>query len=104
MFRGVYEVDLHRVGATGFVSKEQVLDLTNIPDPNGVSLPAIHEGDVRIGDPFAVVCESVEALRVLSNSRLLVGCDNNLPNTGRNPTRADDNEFIVVRVPGITGR
>jgi hypothetical protein len=104
VFRSVYVVDLHRVDAAGFVSKEQVLDLTNIPDPNGVSLPAIHEGDVRIGDPFAVVCESVEALRVLSNSRLLVGCDNNLPNTGRNPNRADDNEFIVVRVPGITGR
>ena len=104
VFRGVYEIDLHRVGTDGFVSKEQVLDLTNIPDPNGVSLPEIHPGDVRIGDPFAVVCESVEALRVLSNSRLLVGCDNNLPNTGRNPNRADDNEFIVVRVPGITGR
>jgi hypothetical protein len=104
VFRGVYAVDLHRVDAAGFVSKDQVLDLTNIPDPNLVSLPAIHEGDVRLGDPFAVVCESVEALRVLSHSRLLVGCDNNLPNTGRNPGRADDNEFIVVKVPGIPGR
>ena len=104
VFRAVYVVDLHRVDAAGFVSKDQLLDLTNIPDPNGVSLPEIHPGDVRIGDPFAVVCESVEALRPLSNSRLLVGCDNNLPNTGRNPTRADDDEFIVVMVPGIPGQ
>jgi hypothetical protein len=32
---------------------------------------------------------------------LLLGCDNNLPNTGRNPNIADDNEFIVVNVPGL---
>ena len=31
----------------------------------------------------------------------MIGCDNNLPNTGRNPTLADDNEFIVVDVPGL---
>ena len=104
VFRGVYVVDLSDVDSAGYVSKQQVVDLTNIADPAGVSLPAIHAGDVRIGDPFAVVCESVEALRVLSHSRLLVGCDNNLPNTGRNPTRADDNEFIVVKVPGIPGQ
>jgi glycerophosphoryl diester phosphodiesterase len=103
VFRGVYVVDLHRVDAAEFVRKDQVLDLTNIPDPNLVSLPEIHDGDVRLGDPFAVVCESVEALRLLTNGRMLVGCDNNLPNTGRNPNRADDNEFIVVKVPGIPG-
>jgi hypothetical protein len=103
VFRGIYVLDLHRVDATGHVDKQRVLDLTNIPDPAGVSLPAIHPGDVRIGDPFAVTCESVEALRLLSHSRMLVGCDNNLPNTGRNPDRADDNELIVVKVPGIPG-
>jgi hypothetical protein len=104
VFRNVYVVDLHRVDAADYVTKRQVLDLTNIPDPAGVSLPAIHPGDVRIGDPFAVVCESVEALHLLSRARMLVGCDNNLPNTGRNPFRADDNEFIVVKVPGIPRR
>jgi hypothetical protein len=104
VFRGVYVVDLWKLDSAGDVTKVRVLDLTAIPDPNLVSLPEIHEGDVRLGDPFAVVCESVEALRVLSHSRLLVGCDNNLPNTGRNPGRADDNEFIVVKVPGIPGR
>ena len=34
----------------------------------------------------------------------MVGCDNNFPNTGRNPDRADDNEFVVVDVPGLRGR
>jgi glycerophosphoryl diester phosphodiesterase len=45
----------------------------------------------------------VEALHVLSSARVLIGCDNNLPNTGRNPGRADDNEFIVVDVPRLSG-
>ena len=37
-------------------------------------------------------------------ARLLVGCDNNFPNTGRNPGLADDNEFIVVEVSGPSDR
>jgi hypothetical protein len=37
----------------------------------------------------------------VDGSTLLVGCDNNLPNTGRNPTVADDNEFILIHVEGL---
>ncbi len=100
LFRGVYSIDLNRTDG-GTVSKRLVVDLTAIPDPDGVSLPALHEGDVGLGDPFRVTCESIEAIHVLSHSRLLLGCDNNFPNTGRNPQRADDNELIVVKVPGL---
>jgi hypothetical protein len=67
-----------------------------------VSLPAIHAGDLGLGDPFWVMCESVEAIHLDARNRLLVGCDNNLPNSGRNPARPDDNELIVVSVPGMT--
>jgi hypothetical protein len=56
---------------------------------------------VGLGNPFSVVCESVEAVHPVGDRTLLVGCDNNLPNTGRNPTRADDNEFILVHVEGL---
>ena len=85
----------------GSSSKELVVDLAQIPDPNLVSLPEIHPGDVGLGDPFRVTCESVEAIHPLGHDRLMIGCDNNLPNTGRNPNLADDNEFIVVDVPGL---
>ena len=71
------------------------------PTPHLVSLPALHEGDVGLGDPFRVTCESVEAVHVVAARRLLVGCDNNLPNSGRNPTRPDDTELILVAVPGL---
>jgi glycerophosphoryl diester phosphodiesterase len=100
-FRNVYAVDLNRTGADGAVVKTQVVALAAIPDPDLVSLPALHTGDVGLGDPFRVTCESIEAVHVISHARLLFGCDNNFPNTGRNPNLADDSEFIVVKVPGL---
>jgi glycerophosphoryl diester phosphodiesterase len=101
LFRTVYEIHLRHVDAAGFVEKTAVVDLTKIPDPKLVSLPEIHAGDLGLGDPFWVMCESVEAIHPAGNDRLVIGCDNNLPNTGRNPAFADDNEFIVVDVPGL---
>jgi glycerophosphoryl diester phosphodiesterase len=100
-YRRVYLVDRRDVDADGNLVKTELVDLTNIADPNLLSLPAIHDGDVGIGPVFKVVCESIEAIYPLSASKLLLGCDNNLPNTGRNPSVADDNEFIVVKVPGM---
>ena len=85
LFRNVYEIDLRDVDAAGFVEKEVVVDLTKIPDPNLVSLPEIHPGDLGLGDPFWVMCESVEAIHPVGDDRIMIGCDNNLPNTGRNP-------------------
>ena len=38
--RGVYVIDLRHVGADGFLEKTRVIDLTAIPDPDLVSLPA----------------------------------------------------------------
>ena len=99
--RKVYAVDLDAVGADGTATKSMVVDLAAIPDPDGVSLPAIHAGDVGLGDPFRVTCESIEALFVVNHAELLLGCDNNFPNAGRNPALADDNEFIVVKAPGL---
>jgi glycerophosphoryl diester phosphodiesterase len=99
--RGVYVIDLRDVGSDGFLEKSRIVDLTAIADPDLVSLPPIHTGDVQLGNPFGVACESIEAIHVIDAERLLLGCDNNFPNTGRNPVLADDNELIVVRVPGL---
>jgi glycerophosphoryl diester phosphodiesterase len=98
--RRVYVVDLRQVGANGFLVKQEVADLARIPDPNDVAVP-INPGDIGVGDPFRVTCESVEAIRVVAEDRVLVGCDNNFPNRSRNLVRADDNEFIVVQVPEL---
>ncbi|MGI8684251.1 MAG: esterase-like activity of phytase family protein [Acidimicrobiales bacterium] len=103
-FRSVYVVDLRYEDAEGFLEKRRAVDLTNIADPALVSLPAVHPGDIGLGGTFRVVCESIEAIHVLDGERLLLGCDNNFPNSGRNPGLADDNEFIVVKAPGLQSR
>ena len=100
-FRSAYVVDLRKTDSDGVLIKEKVLDMTAIPDPDLVSLPAIHAGDVRIGDPFAVVSQSVEIAYRLSDTRYLIACDNNFPARGRNPVLADDSEFIVVDIPAM---
>jgi glycerophosphoryl diester phosphodiesterase len=99
--RAVYVIDLRRIGSDGFLEKTRIIDLAAIPDPDLVSLPPIDSRDVLLGNPFGVACESIEAIHVIDAARLLLGCDNNFPNTGRNPVLADDTEFIVVRVPGL---
>ena len=101
IFRNVYVLDLRDVGSDGFIVKNLALDMTAIPDPDSVSLPAIHAGDIGLGNPFRVVCESVEAIYPLDGVRVMIGCDNNIPNKGRNPNLADDNEIIVVKIPGM---
>ncbi|MEP7202419.1 MAG: esterase-like activity of phytase family protein [Ilumatobacteraceae bacterium] len=93
--RPVYAVDLARSG--GVTTKTLVVELAAIPDPDLVSLPVLHIGDVGLGNPFQMTCESIEAVHVVSDSKLMFGCDNNFPNTGRNPALADDSEFILVR-------
>jgi hypothetical protein len=100
-FRELNVVDLRNVGSDGFLVSRTVVDMTAIPDPNLISLPPIHEGDVGLGDPYLVACESVEAVHPVSESTLLIGCDNNFPNAGRNASLADDNEFILVHVQGL---
>ena len=48
-----------------------------------------------------MTCESVEAIHVGDGAGLFVACDNNFPNKARNPDFADDNELIVIKVPGL---
>ena len=99
--RSVQLVDRRHVRPDGALVKQRVVDLSAVPDPHLISLPESHPGDIGLGDPFRVVCESIEAIFTIDSSRLLLGCDNNLPNTARNPNRADDTELVVIRVPGL---
>jgi glycerophosphoryl diester phosphodiesterase len=101
LFRRVYSVEYGSGRGNGLGGKSQLVDLAAIRDPDLISLPELHPGDVGLGDPFRVTCESIEALLVESHARLVLACDNNLPNRGRNLTLADDNELIVVEAPGL---
>ncbi len=99
----VYLVDLRHADGDGFLEKRLIVDLLEIRDPDGVSLPA-RPGEFGVGDPFSFPLQSVESLEVLDDERLLIVNDNNYPfNDGRwtRRDRPDDTELILVRVPAL---
>jgi len=92
----IYEIDLRQVDAQGFLIKQELADLLNIRDPNGISLPG-RPGDIGLGDPFKMPFVTIESVLPLDDHRILVINDNNFPfSTGRNPTLPDDTEFVVI--------
>jgi hypothetical protein len=100
-FKRVFVLDLRDVGSDGFLVKQDALDMLNIPDPNLISLPA-RPGDFGLGDPFKFPFETIESVLPLDGERLLIINDNNYPfSAGRNATRPDDTELIVVRLDSL---
>jgi hypothetical protein len=96
--KAIYRVDLRDGGPA--LAKRQVLDLLDIRH-RGIPLAA-RPGDIGLGDPFTFPFITTEAVLALGGRRLLVANDNNFPfSMGRNPQRPDDDELIVVRVPGL---
>jgi len=82
-----------------FVDKVADIDLLRIADPHGISLPG-RPGDIGLGTTFAFPFVTIEDVVLLGRDRIGVLNDNNFPfSTGRNPGRADDNEFIVLQLP-----
>ena len=101
-FKKLYLVDFREVKEDGFLFKRPIADLLHI-NPGGVPLGA-KPGDIGLGSEFAFPFETIEDVLPLSKDRLLVLNDNNFPfSHGRNPDRADPNEAIVIRVPGLRG-
>jgi hypothetical protein len=101
-FKRVYLVDLGNVDAEGFVKKIGHIDLMAIRDPEGV---ARQRGDLGEGVPrdrFNFPFFTIENVAVVDADHIIVANDNNLPfSAGRHLTRADDNEFILLRVPEL---
>jgi len=96
-------IDLRHADADGFLEKKLVLDLLDIPDPEGISLPA-RTDEFGVGNPFSFPLQSVESLEVLGSERLLIANDNNYPSSDGRWTqrdRPDDTELIIVRVPAL---
>lgn len=99
VFKRVYQIDLTDQDGNGFVAKRQVVNLLDLRDPAGVSLPA-EPGDRGLGNPFSFCLRSVESILPLGPRRLLVANDNNYPfDAGRHDGVPDGNEWIVVRLP-----
>jgi hypothetical protein len=94
----IYVVDLRQTDADGFLRKTEILDLLAIADPSGVA-GSPRDGDIGIGRTFSFPFQTIESVLHLDGNVLLVIDDNNYPfSTGRNPSRPDDTELILVRL------
>jgi hypothetical protein len=99
-FKRVYLVDLRRTDRRGHLHKREVVDLLDIADPAGLSLPG-REGDIGLGPVFTFPYQTVESVLPVGGERLALVNDTNFGSTGRNPVLPDDSDFIVLEVPGL---
>ena len=98
----IYEVDLRDLNPDGTLAKKLVVDLMDIGDPAGISLPG-RPGDIGLGSTFSFPYVTIEDVLPLDGERLLVINDNNYPfSTGRNPALPDYDDFIVIRTRPLT--
>lgn len=89
----VYEVDLRRSDADGYLQKSLVLDALRIANPHRIG-----EGDgYGTGEVFSLPVQSFETVVQLRDGSLLIGNDNNYPgNDARIPGTPDDTELVIV--------
>ena len=87
-FKKVYKIDISKKDANGFVAKEEVADLLNIPDP----LDLNKDGSTTYRMPFV----TIENILVLDANTILVGNDNNYPFSIGRPPGIDNNEIVQI--------
>lgn len=89
----IYEVDLSRTDAQGYLRKTLVVDALRIQNPD-----LIGDGDgYGTGAVYSLPVQSFETVVQLKDGRLLIGNDNNYPgNDARIPGTPDDTEFAVI--------
>lgn len=95
-FKRVYVISFENVADDGFVRKLGYIDLMDIADPNRRARQGGRDG--RFTFPFI----TIENIDRVDATHIIVANDNNLPfSAGRAANRADDNEFILLRVPEL---
>jgi glycerophosphoryl diester phosphodiesterase len=87
-FKKVYKIDISKKDANGFVAKEEVANLLNIPDP----LDLNKDGSTTYRMPFV----TIESILVLDANTILVGNDNNYPFSIGRPPAIDNNEIVQI--------
>lgn len=92
-FKRIYKIELTDANANGPVRKIGHVDLMKIADPNKKAKKALNDGVLTF--PFF----TIENVDIVDGQHIIVGNDNNLPfSTSRDPNKADDNEFVLLRV------
>jgi len=95
-FKRVYRIMFSEANVGKPVEKQAYIDLMNISDPDNLSRVPLNNGKFTF--PFF----TVECVDVVYNKHIVVGNDNNFPlSSSRDPNRADDNEFILLRADAL---
>jgi hypothetical protein len=95
-------VDMQSVDGEGHVRKIGYVDLMAIRDPAAVARTHGHRAQGEPRDRFAFPFFTIENVAMVDADHIIVANDNNLPfSAGRHLDRADDNEFILLRVPEL---
>lgn len=90
-FKKVFQIDISKVDANGYVKKTEIVDLLDIRDPRDLN----RDGGTLFTFPFV----TIEDVVVLDKRTILVANDNNYPfSLGRGPD-IDNNEIIRLRLP-----
>ena len=103
-FKALYQVTMKGNGQP--MEKKQLADLLHLHDANQLSLAGQQDGDVGLGEDFAMPFITIESLVVLDNQHVGILNDNNYPfSIGRHlgTKQPDDTEFIQVALPEPLG-
>jgi hypothetical protein len=95
-FKRLYRININRLDSQGFVQKELLADLLNIPDPNNLG------GNGTTNGVFTFPFFTIESVLLVNPTTVLIVNDNNYPfrlySEGRTPGQLDNNEFIQIRL------
>jgi hypothetical protein len=95
-FKRLYRININRLDSQGFVQKELLADLLNIPDPNNLG------GNGTTNGVFTFPFFTIESVLPVNPTTVLMVNDNNYPfriySEGRTPGQLDNSEFIQVRL------
>lgn len=92
-FKRLYKININQLDSAGFVRKELLVDLLNIPDPNSIG------GNGTVNNRFTFPFVTIESVLPINPRILLVINDNNYPfSVGRTPNQPDNSEFILIRL------
>jgi len=97
-FKRVYLIDISSTDSNGFVKKIAYADLMDIDDPD--SICPFTNSSKKLNLPAQTI-EDVDVYDAKS-SLIVVGNDDNFPySSSRRVGKADDNELLVLEVPGF---
>ncbi len=92
----VYKIEMTEANVSNPVRKIGYIDLLAISDPSNLARKPKIDG--KLSFPFF----TIENVDIVDAEHIIVGNDNNLPfSSSRDPNKADDNEFVLLRVPQL---